>query len=120
MAEGSASGQEISDLTYGTRNFLAFAQTPANALKLLRQGTIKGSALMVSGDAIKSMFGITEFPKMAAVGDSFGGAAFHLQGRFGLESKANVRFKEVKGMTEQEFQAELAAATRRDAAARPR
>jgi hypothetical protein len=120
MAEGSPSGQEISDYPFGTRNYLAFAQTPARALQLLRKGTIKGSALMVSSDDIKRMFGITEYPKMAAVEDSFGGAAFHLQGRFGLETKAGVTFDEVKALSEEAFQAAVAIAEQGTARSKPR
>ena len=110
MAEGSAPGNTIGDMAFGTRNFLAFAQTPVKALQLLRRGTIKGTALIVSGADIKHMFGITEYPAVAAVEDSFGGAAFHRKGALGIETKAGTTFEAVQAMSEETFNKALAAA----------
>jgi hypothetical protein len=107
MAEGSSSGQEISDLPYGTRNFLAFAKTSADALQLLRKGTLEGTSLMVSGDDIKSIFGITQHPKMAVVNDKHGGAAFHRKGPLGIETKANTTYEAVQALSEEAFQLAL-------------
>lgn len=107
MAEGSASGNEIGDLAFGTRNFLAFVQTRAQALQLLRKGTIKGTAIIVSGADIKSMFGITQYPVMAAVEDTFGGAAFHRKGQLGIETKAGTTYEAVQALSEEAFQLAL-------------
>ncbi len=120
MAEGSSSGQEITDLPYGTRNFLAFAQTPARALQLLRKGTVEGTALIVSGDAIKSMFGITEFPEIAAVLKSSGMATFHLKGTLGVETRAGIAYDGVQALSEEAFQAAVAIAEQGTARAKAR